>query len=300
MVLVCRFTEYLSVFPRHPAPVRVRPYREYRVYRVLAATFFRGREFQVIPEIVREVVMWIGWPPEFGILEMDLRQRKDNAVRESVRPANGRLVGPLPLSRSYPLVEGGAQGRHLHCRQEGPLQRAEGQPLQVALQRQAAGKGIGTLRERREEGVEVPQPMLGLRLHYRGEDVDEDGLRVGVGPRGLVHVAVAVADLYPGAAEARIALGGLEEHVGRQLRGGDGAEPKVVLPRHEDVDIVIPGDEATMPDRSKEGAGIQPVAEAMVLAYRVERLEEAEHDKLGLPEGRVALKAVVGRQHDQW
>jgi hypothetical protein len=51
---------------------------------------------------------------------------------------------------------------------------------------------------------------------------------------------------------------------------GEIEESTVVAPRHVDVDVVVPGNEALMPHRSQEGAASETITEAVLLAEGVE------------------------------
>ncbi len=142
--------------------------------------------------------------------------------------------------------------------------------------------------------------MLAGRLLHRGKDVDEDCLRIRIRTGSLVQVAVPITDLDPGAAEPGVGLRGLEEHVEWQLIRRDGTESGIIVSGHEDIDIIIPGNEPAMPHGSQQGTGVEPVAQAMLLADRVEGLEQPKHDELGLAERRIAVQTVVRKLRFQW
>jgi hypothetical protein len=91
-----------------------------------------------------------------------------------------------------------------------------------------------------------------------------------------------------------VALGGLEKYVVGEDFGGEFEEAAVVIDGHFDIDIVIPGDEAAVPDRAQEGAPVQPVAKAGLGTDGVEHFEKTQHDKLAVAQGGVAFGSSVG------
>ena len=68
----------------------------------------------------------------------------------------------------------------------------------------------------------------------------------------------------------------------------DGIELFVVGPGHEDVDVVVPGDEALVAHGTDEGAAAHPVAEVVFLTDLLEILEDFQGFFLQCAGGHIA------------
>ena len=131
------------------------------------------------------------------------------------------------------------------------------------------------------------------RAQHGREDIDRGGLGVGIWARALIQIAEPIANLNPRADEARIRRRALEEHVVGKSLWREGAEAQIVLARHDDIDVVVPGDETSVPHGPEESARVQPIAQAVLLAYRMEGPEDAQEYELELSELALAAQPVV-------
>ncbi len=83
------------------------------------------------------------------------------------------------------------------------------------------------------------------------------------------------------------------ENTSRIMEGSE--ESLVVLAEHENVDVVIPGNEAVMADRSKQGAIADDVRNMVGTAECVDKCHDAEQDLLvlGDADGPIARLVLV-------
>ena len=71
----------------------------------------------------------------------------------------------------------------------------------------------------------------------------------------------------------RVGLGCLEEQAVGQFLGSHPLKAPQVVKRHDDVDVVVPRNEATMPHGAQQRAAVEPVLYAIALADAVYHLE---------------------------
>ena len=118
--------------------------------------------------------------------------------------------------------------------------------------------------------------VLGAALE--GHDVHGDAVADVLVDRVAVDEGGGQVDeLHVGLVDVLL-LGGAAEGVMLQIAHliPDGIELFVVGPGHEHVDVVVPGDEALMPQGADQGAAADPVAEVVFPADFLEILEDLQ------------------------
>lgn len=198
-----------------------------------------------------------------------------------IEGGTGEIRGASAVACGIEIVE---TGEDLAERMEGKI----GEAVEMEERRLGVGQGETVGDTRAHELTETlgtdetaDELVLVGREGVVDEYVDEDAAVVGsIDIGGKESRSPVISHLSVPAQVEAVGIGALEEKGVCELLWRDGEEAVVVLARHEEIDVVIPGDIALMADCAEESASIGPDGDVMFLAD----LEDAsDNSELNVP-----------------
>ena len=125
----------------------------------------------------------------------------------------------------------------------------------------------------------IRHPQKRKRHFFVGENVDENAtiLENAIVIVGFRQSTPQVAHLGIAIKIAWVGIGILQRQVFGQFSGEDFHESVVVGAHHLNIEIIVPGNVALMPHRAEQGAGTQPIAQAVATTDAVDHTHHLRH-----------------------